>query len=276
MKPAHFRTRTITALVFGVLMIGSIFLGTWYFAILMLITSVLGAKEWYNLVSPEASAKARLAGIVTGILVFAVIFAFNSGWIPGKWFWSFPVLLIFPFLIAMFDKSGNPAQTIGATLAGIVFIFLPLSLFASLTNIGDNASGISGKEIVLFFLVIIWVFDSAAYVFGSWLGKHKLFERLSPGKTWEGTLGGMIIGGAVAVAISIYYTQIPFYHWLALAFLIMIFGSLGDLCESMLKRYAGVKDSGNLLPGHGGLLDRFDAVLLSSPIVYLYIVLFFA
>ncbi|MBE0662752.1 MAG: CDP-archaeol synthase [Bacteroidales bacterium] len=274
MKPANFRTRTLTALVFGVLMVGSIILGSHYFAFLMLVTSYLGIKEFYNLVSPESSAKSRQAGAFIGILTFVIIFAFNANLIQGKWLWSFPVLLTFPFLIAMFDKIGNPVQTIGATLAGIVFIFVPLSLFASLLIVGDKIAGISGKGIVLIFLLILWVYDSAAYIIGSWLGKHKLFERLSPGKTWEGTLGGMVIGGGAALVISTFYTQIPFYHWLTIAFLIMVSGTMGDLCESMLKRKARVKDSGSLLPGHGGILDRFDAMLLSAPVAYLYIVLF--
>lgn len=276
MKPANFRTRTLTALVFGVLMIGSILLGTCYFALLMLFTSYLGVKEFYKLVSPEASGKVRYTGAIIGILVFLIIFLYNYSWLPWELLWALPVLLTFPFLIAMFDKNGNPAQTIGATLAGIVFISAPLSLFASLIIVGDKIAGISGKEIVLVFLLILWVFDSAAYIIGSWLGKHKLFERLSPAKTWEGTLGGLAIGGAVTWVISIFYTQISLHHWLAIAVLIMVSGTLGDLCESMLKRNARVKDSGNLLPGHGGILDRFDAMLMSAPVVYLYIVLFLA
>jgi phosphatidate cytidylyltransferase len=275
MKPANFLTRSFTALVFGVLMIVSILSGVLYFAGLMLFVLITGMIEFYKLVLPKVSEKARIAGIVSGSVIYILIFSYNLGLVPGTYFWGIPVLLFLPFLIAMSEGYSNSISTIGTTLAGITLIAVPLALFASLIPAGDKYSGIPGREFLLGFLVILWVYDSAAYLVGSMIGKHKLYERLSPAKTWEGSLGGLVFGIAVAWAIAVYYIEISLLHWMAIALIIIVFGTLGDLCESMLKRNAGVKDSGKLLPGHGGILDRFDAVLMSAPVVYFYMVAFF-
>jgi phosphatidate cytidylyltransferase len=127
--------------------------------------------------------------------------------------------------------------------------------------------------VVLGFLVILWLNDTGAYFVGSLIGKHKLFERISPGKTWEGSAGGAFFAVLTAWGISFIFKQLDGMQWMILAILIVISGTLGDLVESMLKRSLGIKDSGTILPGHGGLLDRFDAVLLSAPFVFVYLVL---
>jgi phosphatidate cytidylyltransferase len=274
MKPANFLTRSFTALVFGVLMIVSILSGTLYFAGLMLFVLITGMIEFYRLVPPKVSINARIAGIASGTVIYLLIFSYNYGLVPGTYFWGIPVLLFLPFLIAMFETNNNAIIAIGTTLAGITFIALPLALFASLIPAGDKYSGIPGSEFLLGFLMILWVYDSAAYLVGSLIGKHKLYKRLSPAKTWEGSLGGLVFGIAAAWAIAV-FTEIFMFHWMAIALIIIVFGTLGDLCESMLKRNAGVKDSGKLLPGHGGILDRFDAVLMSAPVVFFYMVAFF-
>jgi phosphatidate cytidylyltransferase len=275
MKPVNFLTRSFTALIFAVLMIISILAGAVYFAVLMLFVLITGMVEFYRLVLPQVSKTARIAGIACGSIIFILIFSYNYGLLPGVYFWGIPVLLFLPFLIAMFENNANSIITIGTTLAGIVFIAVPIAMFASLIPAGDQYSGIPGREFLLGFLVILWIYDSAAYLIGSMIGKHKLFERLSPAKTWEGSLGGLVFGIAAAWGIAVYFTEISLLHWITIALVIIVFGTLGDLCESMLKRNAGVKDSGKLLPGHGGILDRFDAVLMSAPVVYFYMVTVF-
>lgn len=274
MKPSNFRTRTLTAIIFLALMIASILSGALFFAILMFVVCYLGMKEFYRLTVPNTSKKSKIVGMAIGLMLYTLIFVYHYACLPGVYLWAFPTLLFFPLLIAIFDKGKHTIATVGATLAGIAFIAVPLSLLASLILLGDKLQGISGSEFVLMFLVILWIYDSAAYLIGSLIGKHKLYVRLSPGKTWEGILGGIVFGILAAWGISTVYTQIPLFHWLGIALITMVLGTLGDLCESMLKRHAGVKDSGKLLPGHGGILDRFDAVLMSAPAIYLYIVLF--
>ena len=128
--------------------------------------------------------------------------------------------------------------------------------------------------IVLGFLLILWFNDTGAYFVGSLMGKHKLFERISPGKTWEGSAGGALFALLTAWGLSFVFHRLDVVQWLILALITIIAGTLGDLVESMLKRSLGIKDSGNILPGHGGMLDRFDAVLLSAPFVFVYLALF--
>lgn len=275
MMPSNFRIRAITAAVFLVLMVGSILLGPEYFAFLMLLVFNLGLTEFYKLISPPASLQARITGQISGTLIFMLIYGFNADWFSDSdLFYIIPMLLILPFIMAMFDKYFYAVAGIGTTLAGIIFLALPLSLFSSLYILGESFVTVRGDYFLLMILIILWVYDTVAYIFGSWFGVHALFRRLSPGKTWEGSLGGMVFGLATAFVISGYFPEIKMIHWLAMAMIIMVFGTLGDLCESMLKRNAGVKDSGNLLPGHGGILDRFDALLFTAPALYLYMMLF--
>ena len=128
--------------------------------------------------------------------------------------------------------------------------------------------------IALGYLLLLWLNDTGAYFVGSLVGKHKLFERISPGKTWEGSAGGALFALATAWGLSMLFIQLTTMHWLILAIIVVISGTIGDLVESMLKRSLGIKDSGNILPGHGGMLDRFDAVLISAPFVFVYLALF--
>ena len=273
MKQSDFLTRTLTALVFGFVMIASILLGPLYFGALMLLVVVQGMREFYGLFHATVSSKARISGTIIAAAFYLLVFVSNLGWVEERLFWSLPFLLTVPFIIAMFDKMGNPALSAGVTLSGIFFVAAPLSLFGSLMLLDFGDTGISGKAFLLIFLVVLWTYDSFAYIIGSRIGKHKLFKRLSPGKSWEGGIGGLICGLFATWIISNLYSGISLANWLVIAFMIMVFGTLGDLIESMFKRNAGVKDSGKLLPGHGGVLDRFDAVLLAAPAVYMYLVL---
>lgn len=272
MKPAKFLTRTLTALVFGGLMIGSIVLGPLYLGLLMIIILFLGLREFYRLVPADLSMATRYTGIANAVAVYLLIIVLNLGWIHHEWIWLLPVLLMLPFIFSLFGNFVKATAEIGIVLTGIVLLAAPFALFVSFLTLSNDL--ITGKEFLLMYLVILWVFDSFAYIVGSFAGRHKLYERLSPGKTWEGILGGLFFGFLTAWIISLVYTGIPMIHWFIVALIIMIFGTFGDLIESMFKRNAGVKDSGNLLPGHGGILDRFDAVLFSAPVVYFYAVRF--
>jgi phosphatidate cytidylyltransferase len=134
-----------------------------------------------------------------------------------------------------------------------------------------NDSKIEDSELLIGFFIILWSNDVFAYIVGSLIGRAKLYERVSPKKTWEGTIGGITFSIVAAFIISRFFLSIDTTNWLALGFLISIFATLGDLIESLLKRQAGVKDSGNIMPGHGGILDRFDGVIFAIPVVYIYL-----
>jgi phosphatidate cytidylyltransferase len=127
---------------------------------------------------------------------------------------------------------------------------------------------------MLGFLLILWLNDTGAYLIGSWIGKHKLFERISPKKTWEGSMGGAFMALLTSWGMALLVKGIPLWQWISIGLIIVIFGTLGDLVESMLKRSLGIKDSGTILPGHGGILDRFDALLLAVPFVFVFLAIF--
>lgn len=179
------------------------------------------------------------------------------------------VLLFLLFVFELFSTAKKPFQHLGAYALGFFYITLPIMLLLSLAATG----GTYAPNRVFGLLVLVWTNDTLAYLVGSRFGKTKLFERISPKKTWEGTIGGII--GAIAMAWGLAQVA-PDYNpaqWLALGLVVSVFGTLGDLAESMLKRSAGVKDSGNLFPGHGGFLDRFDAFLFMLPFAWLVVTL---
>jgi phosphatidate cytidylyltransferase len=173
------------------------------------------------------------------------------------------------FIQELFTKSAAPFVNISYTLLGLVFVIVPFCFFHALGYL--NAFHQFNFHFPLAFLIMLWSNDTGAYLSGYFFGRTKLFERHSPKKTWEGFVGGVIISAAAAYAISFFYIEISWKEWILMAVLIGSFGTLGDLVESMLKRSLDIKDSGGILPGHGGLLDRFDGLLLSVPIVYTYL-----
>lgn len=154
----------------------------------------------------------------------------------------------------------------------LLFIVLPASLMVMLQQ-GVFPANASGPFVLLTIILIIWINDIFAYLTGISFGRHKLFSRISPKKTWEGSIGGLLASMLAAWILGSYTTWIPTEHSILLALIIVVTGSLGDLIESMLKRQSGIKDSGKILPGHGGVLDRFDATFFSVPFVFIYLFL---
>ena len=173
------------------------------------------------------------------------------------------------FIQELFKKSLAPFTNIAYTLLGLVLVCLPFTLFHALAYV----KGGFNFHYPLAFLLLLWANDTGAYLVGRAFGRTKLFERHSPKKTWEGFIGGIVISAGVALIIGHFYNELLWNQWVSVAILISCFGTLGDLVESMFKRSINVKDSGGILPGHGGLLDRFDGLLLAAPIVYTYLYL---
>ena len=179
-------------------------------------------------------------------------------------------IFLFIFLIFIFElfrKKENPLKNIAFTFLGIIYVAFPLSLL----NYINILSGKYNYQLLFGIFFILWCNDAGAYIVGSLIGKHKLFPRVSPGKSWEGSIGGALISYGIIFIISGWYTSITFMNWLAIATILIIIGTLGDLVESLFKRSVNVKDSGSLLPGHGGILDRFDSLLMSVPFIFAYL-----
>ena len=209
-------------------------------------------------------------GIIISLYLFVSFFLFDNGMVTSNVFWGLiPLSLIIP-TIELFHKKKRSVHNIALTFLGILYIALPFSILNFIsTPINDVNTYMPHIIIILF--VILWANDSGAYLSWSTLGRHKMFAAISPQKTWEGAIGGLILAVAASIAIFYYFEPIGTVHSVIIAVITVIAGTLGDLTESMFKRSFKVKDSGKLLPGHGGLLDRFDSMLFAAPAFYLYI-----
>jgi phosphatidate cytidylyltransferase len=265
------KTRAITGFFFIVVMLASVLLGHYTFSIFYLILSMLCLREFYSLVKQSGVAPEQFTGILNGMLVYLIIalISFDAGF--TKLLFVLIPCLTAVFVQELFKKSAAPFTNIAYTFMGIMFIVLPFSFFHAMAYVNVYAG--FNFHFPLAFLLMLWANDTGAYLVGVKFGRTKLFERHSPKKTWEGFIGGVLIAAGVALIISHYYTELGWQQWVIMALIISFFGTTGDLIESMFKRSINVKDSGGILPGHGGLLDRFDGLFLAAPIVYTYLYL---
>jgi len=266
-------TRSLTAVFFVVVMVGSVLLGQNVFSILLFIITILSLNEFISIVSDEKIQPALWTTLLTGGITYSILALNAMGLAEARFLFSIIPFIFLLFLVELWRNKPNPFINIAISLVGIIYISLPFGLMMYFFD-PVILSGPSHYGIVLGFLLILWLNDTGAYFVGSLIGKNKLFERISPGKTWEGSTGGALFALITAWGLSFVFPQLHLSQWMILSIIIVITGTLGDLVESMLKRSLGIKDSGNILPGHGGMLDRFDAVMLSAPFVFVYLALF--
>lgn len=263
------KTRAITAFFFTIVMLASLYLGAWTFTVFYLLLSFFALREFYILIEPAGIKVQKITGLATHILIFGLLAGFMLFELDLRY-----LLLIIPactafFLTELYRHEPEPFRNIAFGFGGLFFVTIPFCFFYALAFLLGKTQ--FTFHFPLAFLLMLWASDTGAYLFGRKLGKHKLFERHSPKKTWEGFFGGVLTSVLVSFIISLYFTELSFAAWAGMAVLIVSFGTLGDLVESMLKRSLGAKDSGQLLPGHGGLLDRFDGLLIAAPIVFAYL-----
>jgi phosphatidate cytidylyltransferase len=263
-------------------MLGGIMFNYWSLCALFFLISMLGLHELYGILMKHSNAQPqRIMGMVVGALVF-LLFAFRYKFTPPELIFTMMIpLLITIFFVELYRKKETPFVNIATTILGIFYVVLPFSLWVTYACPYRETHNDMLNELVALFLpktaynphvilgyfFILWTNDTGAYLTGMAIGKHKLWERISPKKTWEGFIGGVVLSIAVAYLISIYFTELSTIMWMVIGLVVGVFGTLGDLVESMFKRSLDVKESGGILPGHGGILDRFDGVLLSTPIV---------
>lgn len=266
-------TRSLTAVFFVIAMVGSALLGQAVFSVLLLIIALLSINEFLSIVSNENIEPSQWPTVVVGGITYCFLAANAMGLIPPAGLLGVIPFIFLLFISELWRNKTNPFTNIATSLLALIYISLPLGLVMYFFD-PVFLSGPKHYGIVLGFLFILWLNDTGAYFTGSLIGKHKLFERISPGKTWEGSIGGALTALLTAWGLSFVFRQLDPQQWMVLSIIIVITGTLGDLVESMLKRSLGIKDSGNILPGHGGMLDRFDAVLISAPFVFVYLALF--
>ena len=268
---SNFLQRAITGVIFVIVLVGCIIWNSYSLAGLFFVVALLGANEFYTLAEKGGAKPQRVMGLLAAALLYVVLVLPKFGWLEND-----SLVLLLPLIAALFiaelyRKQAAPFTNLAYTLFGLYYAVLPFALFNAFSA---DVGGEYVFDLALGYFFLIWTNDTGAYLSGRALGKHKLFERISPKKTWEGTIGGVLLSLGVAWVLSIYFDALPLIHWLAIALIVVVVGSLGDLVESMFKRSIDIKDSGNILPGHGGILDRFDGVLLSAPVVFAYLKVF--
>lgn len=265
----NFVTRTLSATVYAGLVVSSILVSHIYLGIVLLSFSLLSVREYMHLMHTSDAARGGLFRTLITMPAAGVLFAAyycNGGLNTPCSTVTYVCLLLIALISELFLKSADPIRNWGDILATQVMIALP---FALMTGIYGHS-----KYYLLALFILIWVNDSGAYIVGSLMskrkgGNHKMFARVSPNKSWEGLIGGVVfalLGGWVMQIVG-WLPSVPFA--VVFALIISIFGTLGDLMESLMKRTLGVKDSGKLMPGHGGALDRFDSLLLATPAIWL-------
>jgi phosphatidate cytidylyltransferase len=265
-------TRTITGAVFIALIIGSLIAHPFAFAGIIFVIMIAGLLEFFRLANQNEVFPQKIHGLIAGSIIYIILVAISLELI-SKLFLAFLPLLIMVFFVAEFFRNKpNTMQNIAFSVLPMVYISVPLAMLVFLT--GPLITGNNPHWHIAFgFFIILWSDDTFAYLTGIMIGKHKLFEKISPKKTWEGSIGGLIFGFIAAYILSVFFTELNTMQWMGAALIIAVTGTLGDLSESLLKRKFNVKDSGTLLPGHGGVLDRFDSVLFSAPALFCYLVL---
>ncbi len=262
------RTRAITALFFVIVVLASIVWNAYLFTMFFVVLSAFCLHEFYRIIADETGRPNRVLGLLLGVLAFGAYAGHCLGALPAHY-----LLLAVPvaatiFIAALYQKEvAKPFTGISYTLLGVIYVIFPFGSFYALGFL----TGDFDYRIPLGFMLILWGNDTGAYLVGRFLGRRLLFERISPKKTWEGLIGGILLAGIVSLVLAHYYPLLTVGQWVGMALVISIFGTLGDLVESMLKRSQRVKDSGAVLPGHGGLLDRFDGLLLAAPAVLAFL-----
>ncbi len=237
----------------------------------------VGLFEFYRMVERDTShAISKIFNIASGILLFLSVFLY----IEGISIFALPTLILLYMLIliasAIFLRRDDILHGIIYSGFGQIYITLPLSLLM-LLSYSYQSNPVSGGYDwipVLGLFVFLWVNDTAAYFIGSLIGKHKLMEHISPKKSVEGFFAGIVFTVLASLLFARVFPALPPFFWVGFAILVSLFGTVGDLFESLIKRTCNVKDSGNLIPGHGGILDRIDSLLVAAPAVYLYLILF--
>lgn len=277
---SNFIQRALTGVVFVAVLVGCILGGPLSFGILFALISALSVNEFCNLVNREPGVQVnKLICILAALFLFLCFFYYGINPIQTGIFIPYLALFLYLMVSELYLKKQNPLHNWAYAMLSQLYIALPFALLNVLAFHTDDSTSVAQYNPILPLSIFIfnWVNDTGAYCSGMLLGKHKLFERISPKKTWEGSIGGGVFCIGASLVLAHFFPFLSIGVWVGLALTVVFFGTWGDLTESLLKRHLGIKDSGNVLPGHGGMLDRFDSTILATPaaVVYLYLVSLF-
>lgn len=273
---SNFIQRAITGVLFVAVLVGCIVFGPAPFAILFTIIAALSVREFAHLVNNIPGVHINpLINMLGGIYLFIAFFGFCLNIYSSAIFIPYLFILLYLMISELYLRRENPINNWAYSMLSQMYVALPFALLNVLAFLNKPEYSSVNYEYILplSVFIFIWINDTGAYCVGSLIGKHRLFERISPKKSWEGSIGGGVFAIIAAFVLWHFFPVMPLIEWVGLAIVVVIFGTWGDLTESLMKRHLGIKDSGNILPGHGGMLDRFDSALMAIPaaVVYIYL-----
>jgi phosphatidate cytidylyltransferase len=264
--------RAITAVIGALIVVSASIYSDWTYFVVFATILGFSQMEFYKLTGLDGMLPLRSFGTFLGVMIFTLTFMIEKERLPNEYLYLIFPIVSLTFFIKLYKKTDRkPFTGVAYTYLGIFYVALPFSLLNLAVFSVDK---VYHYEILMGCLLILWASDTGAYFAGTKFGKTKLFERVSPKKSWEGFLGGAFAAIAVAFILSQYFHVIEDWKWLVIAGIIIIAGTYGDLIESLFKRSIEIKDSGNHLPGHGGFMDRFDGLLLSAPFITAFLKIF--
>ncbi|GHT55761.1 phosphatidate cytidylyltransferase [Bacteroidia bacterium] len=268
--------RTLTGIAYVALIGVGILWNSLSFLVVFATAAVVCLWEFYHLINAQKRTKINpYHNCWGGLILFGVTYLYASGIFDYFIFFVYLLYIVIILISELYEKQQDPITHAAYIFLGQTYIALPFALLNLIVFRGISGETPVYNPLMIFSLfVFLWVNDTGAYLVGMLLGKHKLFERISPHKSWEGFAGGLVFTIASAFVFAHFLPGIKLYHWIGLSLSVVIFGTWGDLIESLIKRTLGVKDSGCSLPGHGGYLDRFDSLLLAVYAMLFYVQLF--
>lgn len=267
----NLQQRVIAAIIGVAFILFAILYNDLTFMLLFCTISTLTQLEFYKLLGLDGNQPLTYYGTFCGISLIVLTYLIEKDIVAFENYFLISPLLAMIFFIKLYKKNDiKPFTNIGFTFLGLIYVALPFSLIIAMAMRG----GTYNYEIVIGSLLLLWASDIGGYFAGTKFGKRKLFERVSPKKSWEGALGGAIFAAVIAFTLGRYFQSYEPWKWYCIGAIIVVVGTYGDLVESLFKRSIAIKDSGSSIPGHGGFLDRFDGLLLSAPFIVTFIKLF--
>lgn len=290
--------RLLSGLLFLIIMVSMLLIGSITFYMLMTIIITLSLYEFYLIIRKYNVRIPYLYVLLISITIFTLYFSISLNIIEPIWFTIILIpLIFFLFVGELYRYQKKPFHNIAYSILSVVYITVPITLlnsfvfleredlhagnffdipsyegfFSDVLFFNSDRTIIYSPYILLGFFTLIWIYDTFAYLIGISFGKHRLFERISPKKSWEGAIGGALVTCSLSTLFPNFFHILTWQNWLILSIIVVFASTMGDLVESMLKRSLDLKDSGSIIPGHGGVLDRFDSILLASPAAFIYL-----